>query len=313
MTAPPNLTATPTLTATPPEPGAADASALAADDQIPLPDAGDVVRAARPEKSMQVVVRALRTLTALAENPSGLSQAALHDLLAIPTGSMHRVLATLVAEAFVTRSPLSRVFVLGPAARQLGATGQPRSRLVPTSALLTQAAERTGETVFLTELIGADAVCVSLAESIHPLRLFVHIGQSMPLNAAASARVILAFQDDAVARDILRARPLTVYTGATPTSEEDLTAHFEAIRQRGYDVCDSELDSHVWAVAAPVFDADNSVRYSLALAAAEGRVADPVAKARAIETVLSTARALSETQGFVWRSATSRSAPSYPT
>ncbi|WP_019548731.1 IclR family transcriptional regulator [Streptomyces sulphureus] len=249
---------------------------------------------------MQVVVRALSVLRALAPKAKGATLQELHEELAIPVGSLHRVLATLTDEGFVTRSPRNRRYFLGPVARQLAEQNSGHSTLLVTPhSAITNAAAASGETVFLTELIGDRAVCVALREGRHPLRLFVRIGQEMPWNAAASARALLAHQPQHVAHGLLEARPLDPFTEDTPTTIESIDEHLALVRARGYDVCDDELDRGVWAVAAPTFTSTGSVAASVTLAAAGGRMRDPQVRSQAVETVLATARELSDELGFV--------------
>ncbi|MGQ4487844.1 IclR family transcriptional regulator [Streptomyces sp. SAS_281] len=255
---------------------------------------------------MQVVIRALNVLRALAPKTRGATLQELHEELDIPVGSLHRVLATLTEQDFVTRSPANRRFFLGQEARRLADQNADRSALLfaPHPAI-SAAAEASGETVFLTELIGDRAVCVALSEGRHPLRLFVRIGQEMPLHAAASGRSLLSHLPERAVQDLVGKRPLTAFTADTPTTVEAVLEHLALVRARGYDVCDDELDRGVWAVAAPVFTSTGTTAASVTLAAAGGRMRDPLVRATAVQTVLTAARALSDGLGFTseWRDA----------
>lgn len=248
---------------------------------------------------MQVVVRALAVLRTLAPRTEGLSLAALADELGVPAGSMHRMLAVLEAEHFVTRSPSNRRYFLGPAARQLAEENSRRHALLVTPhRALTAAAHASGETVFLTELVGDRAVCVALVESEHPLRMFVRIGQEMPLHAAASARTLLADLDTDDVRRLLATRPLRAFTDETFTEPEQVLDHLAVVRARGYDVCDDELDRGVWAVAAPVRGSTGRVVASATLAAPAYRVADPDRRQECRTAVETAAAAMSADLGW---------------
>ncbi|MGW6054516.1 IclR family transcriptional regulator [Streptomyces sp. NPDC055189] len=248
---------------------------------------------------MQVVIRALQVLRALAPKSKGATLQELHDELGIPTGSLHRLLVTLGKEDFVTRSEVNRRYFLGPIARQLAEQNQHQSALLVTPhRAVVSAAETSGETVFLTELIGGKAVCVALSEGCHPLRLFVRIGQEMPLHAAASGRTLLAYRSEAETRALLARRELTKFTEETPVTVDDVLAHLAQVRARGYDVCDDELDRGVWAVSAPIFTSTGAVAASVTLAAAGSRMRDPLNRASAVQTVLTAARDLSAELGF---------------
>lgn len=248
---------------------------------------------------MQPVIRALSVLKALSAHPEGLSLSALASELDVPQGSMHRLLAVLAGEEFVTRSPSNRHFFLGPAARQLTQENARRHQLlVPAHPALTRAAERSDETVFLAELAGDRVVCVSLVESSHPLRMFVRIGQDMPVHAAASARVLLAHLPEDDARRLLSGRELTPYTDETPTDPDELFELFRRIRARGYDVCDDELDRGVWALSMPVHDSTGAVVASVTMAGPAHRVASEQRRAECRAIVAEAAGAMAADLGW---------------
>ncbi|SEN19097.1 IclR family transcriptional regulator [Nonomuraea pusilla] len=248
---------------------------------------------------MQVVERALATLRSLAPHSEGLSLAELAARLDVPQGSMHRLLAVLEREQFVTRSPSNRRYFLGAAARQLSEINASRhATLVTPHPALTDAGARSGETVFLTELVGDRAVCVALVESQHPLRLFVRIGQDMPLHASAAARVLLAHRAPEEAQRLLANYPLTRFTDETPHSVKQVLDHLALVRARGYDVCDEELDPGVWAVSAPVYVSTGRVVASVTLAAPGHRVLDPQVRDSARRMVVTAAAAMSADLGW---------------
>lgn len=250
------------------------------------------------EKPMHVVVRALSVLTALSDRREGVTLQQLHRDLDIPLGSIHRLLRTLEAEAFVTRSATTKRYRLGPASLALGYHEQYDALLVPPPQAVIHLGRQSGETVFLTRMIDSRVICISLIESTHPLRLYVKVGQEMPLHAAASARIVLAHRDPALVEALLAGQRREAYTSGTMREVNQLIDHLAHARRRGFDVCSSELDAAVWAVAAPVYDSTGRVECGVALAAAAGRVESAARKAEFTQLVLQAAETLSRSQGF---------------
>jgi DNA-binding IclR family transcriptional regulator len=251
------------------------------------------------EAKVQVVERALATLRALAPHTSGLTLAELATVLGVPQGSMHRLLAVLEREQFVTRSPSNRRYFLGTAARQLSEINASRDAvLVTPHEAMTDAAAASGETVFLTELIGDRAVCVALVQSQHPLRLFVRIGQDLPLHASAAARVLLAYLPPAEAKHLLLGYPLTQFTKDTPNTVSQVLQHLADVRTRGYDVCSDELDPGVWAVSAPIRASTGRVVASVTLAGPAHRLAARGVQDTSTKTVVEAAQRVSEDLGW---------------
>ncbi|MEV0195754.1 IclR family transcriptional regulator [Nonomuraea sp. NPDC050691] len=249
---------------------------------------------------MQVIIRALNVLQAIARSKEGMTLQELVIELDIPLGSMHRLLAVLEEQRFVSRSPTNRRYFLGVEARGLTERSNARTpSLVTPHPELNALAEQSGETVFLTEIFDDRAVCTALVEGVHPLRLFVRIGQEMPLHAAAAARAILAFLDDQTTLRLLEARPLTPFTEDTPRTLSEVMERLTAIRVRGYDTCDDELDRGVWAISAPVRISTGSVCASVTLAA-PARRSERAEQRQAFRTlVLQAAQRMSEDLGYV--------------
>lgn len=253
----------------------------------------------RPTQPMNVVVRALDVLSCLAEERSGMTLQQLHEVLDIPLGSLHRLLGTLEQSRFVSRSQRTKRYTLGPAARRLGSTDAEQTGIIPTPAPITRAARQSTESVFITRILDDRVICTSLVESIHHLRLFVRPGQEMPLHAAASARIILAHREPSFVERLLTNAPRDAYTGMTIREVNRIINHLAEARRQGFDVCDSELDPDVWAIAAPIYEEDGRVESGVTLAAAARRMESPTRRADVTLMVLQAARALSLAQGYV--------------
>lgn len=212
---------------------------------------------------MIAVERSFEILRSLSAQADGASVTELSEMLDAPASSVHRLLQVLVDEGFVVQEPASRRYALGPGAFELTSSYSQRLSVAsisrPHLAWLT---ENSGETSFVTSLVGTEPVCVAIAECDRPLRLFIDIGQRMPYHAAASARAILAYQDRDEAERRLRAETFESFTHTTPTNAEDVLAMLDGIRRDGFAICAQELDEHVTAVAAPIRNRAGSVRAS---------------------------------------------------
>ncbi|MDZ7931747.1 MAG: IclR family transcriptional regulator [Rhodococcus sp. (in: high G+C Gram-positive bacteria)] len=248
---------------------------------------------------VQPVVRALSILRLLSTTQRGMTLGDISERLDLPAATAHRLVTVLLGEHFVTRSATNKRFFLGPAARELYQVEQPReSPLVTPHAAIGRVAETTGETVFLSEVVGDRVVCLALMESRHPLRLFVRIGQEMPLHAAAAARVLLAYRPEVEARKMLDAAAFTQFTTGTPRNADQVIARLATIRRQGWDICESELDDNVWAVSAPVHGSTNAVTASVTMAAPAQRMNDPAARQHALDAVLLAAAAMAADLGW---------------
>jgi IclR family acetate operon transcriptional repressor len=247
--------------------------------------------------AMQPVVRALGVLTCLADHGSGLGLQELADALGLPTSTVHRLTSVLADEGFIIRTRKGKRFMLGPAVRGLVAsTSSDYVRRVaePTIMRLNRA---TGETVFLVELVGKQVVCFAIAQGTRPLRLFVRLGSALPLHAAASARVLLAYLDEPSVSALLDETEFTQWTPRTITDPAELMRHLALVRDRGYDICDDEMQNHEWAVAAPLRDITGTVRGAIAVVAPLPAVSDAVRRIQLQAAVLEAAAEISTELG----------------
>jgi DNA-binding IclR family transcriptional regulator len=110
------------------------------------------------------------------------------------------------------------------------------------------------ETVLLYKRIRETAVCVELIESIDPIRLSSSVGATLPLDRGAGARVLLAHMSPASA---------AAFRSKSKARVSD--AELERIRTARHAVSVAEISPDVWAVAAPIHDADG-VSHSLTVA-----------------------------------------------
>ncbi|MGC5585867.1 IclR family transcriptional regulator [Ornithinimicrobium sp. W1665] len=216
---------------------------------------------------MQLITRIASILKYLASRPDGATLLQITVELGLPMSTLHRLLASLEDEHFVTR--VGKVYVLGPDA--IGLSRGIRYTAQVAKRHLHALTSETGETTFLTEFLGERAVCVAISDGPGSLRLFVRVGEAMPLHAAASARAILAFRPDEEVQALLSASPMTMFTPKTPVTVEEVAEDLSMVRRMGYDLCDEELDPAVVAISAPVFDAHNEVIASVTVAAPKTR------------------------------------------
>lgn len=247
---------------------------------------------------METIGRTLRLLRSLSEHSSGVGIKELSEHLGIPPSTVHRLLQVLMEHHFVSKEDDTRRYHLGPEVLELARVYlQSRDVVAVARPYLARLRVQTGETAFLTALVGSSAICVAIEESARPLRLFIEVGQRMPYHAAASARAILAFQPQEEIERLLAKEPLQPYTDLTPTTLADVRGKLATVRADGYAICESELDEMVTALATPVRDAAGRVQASVTVVVPTIRL--PAADQRALVGLVREAGArMSATLGY---------------
>lgn len=160
--------------------------------------------------------------------------------LAVRTGlqrpTVHRMLKCLTVEGMVQQDPETHRYFLGPMVFELGLTAAPRFNLREIChPAMNRIAELTGDTVFLTQRSGLDAVCVDRREGTFPIKTFtLEIGMRRPLGVGTGSLAILSELSEDEIRNVVNSNaPRLPEYGLTPTS---LLAQVKRAQKLGYAV-----------------------------------------------------------------------------
>ena len=211
----------------------------------------------------QPLERYALVLETIAPIENGLTLTEIARSTGLPKGSVHRIINALADVGFVASGHGRTLYKLGPRLLRIlhsGADARSIEDLV--RAPLQMLSEEFGQTAFMAKLVGHEVHSVVMAAPDENRRSFVQPGRVMAPNAAASAKAIVAFQEDAVI-DAVLARPLTKYTVNCCVDEIELRKSYDHIRRDGYALCIDEMDPGVMTVAVPVHLEDAGVIYSI--------------------------------------------------
>jgi IclR family transcriptional regulator, acetate operon repressor len=242
---------------------------------------------------MQLVKRAFDVVGLLSRNPDGMTFQQLCDGLDIPGASMHRLLAVLRDEEFITRSDVGKRYFIGPAAWEIGSRAQRFGSLVGVGEeTLPELADEVGETVLLTELVDVRAMCTARFDPDRTVALSAQVGQSLPFHAAASARTLLVdLQAHQIGR-LLSGTAFTSFTPRTPRNVHDVLRHLRLTRLHGFGISYNEFDSGVWALSVPVRNGTRQVVAAITVACSATRMSRKETRTRAQALALGAAERL---------------------
>src|SRR5918993_5989553 len=131
----------------------------------------------------QSIERALTLIREIAaHNRSGSRLLDLATRTGLQRPTVHRMLQCLTLENMVQQDPETHRYYLGRMVFELGLTAAPRYNLREIChPAMSRIAEATGDTVFLTQRSGLDAVCVDRHEGTFPIKTFtLEIGTRRP-------------------------------------------------------------------------------------------------------------------------------------
>ena len=140
--------------------------------------------------------------------------------------------------------------------------------------LMSELARRTNETVALNMVNGRDRTCIDVIDSPSPLMSMARPGRYVRLDGkGASCKTLMAH---------LPAQDLRKLIGpaakAARLKPAELTSKLARIRKDGYCVSDGERVLGLSAIAAPVWDSDESATYCITITAPTVRMKPKVAE-----------------------------------
>jgi DNA-binding IclR family transcriptional regulator len=199
---------------------------------MPRKPAPDAEHRLTGTQSIERALLLLREIAAHNRTGSRLLDLATRTALQRPT--VHRMLKCLTLENIVQQDPDTHRYYLGSMIFELGLTAAPRFNLRDIChPAMTRVADATGDTVFLTQRSGLDAVCMDRHEGTFPIKTFtLEVGMRRPLGVGTGSLAILSALSEEEARGIImnNAPRLPEY-GFTTTS---LLAQIKRAQKLGY-------------------------------------------------------------------------------
>jgi DNA-binding IclR family transcriptional regulator len=223
----------------------------------------------------QSIERALTLLREIAAHNRGGSR--LLDL-ATRTGlqrpTVHRMLKCLAAENMVQQDGDSHRYFLGSMVFELGLTAAPRYNLRELChPALTRIAEATGDTVFLTQRSGLDAVCIDRREGTFPIKTFtLEIGMRRPLGVGTGSLAILSALSEEEIRRIIEAN--TARLGEYGLTANSLAAQVKRAQKLGYAMREAPTLAGVRSLGHALHNQSGMVFAALSISAISSRMND---------------------------------------
>ncbi|WGS19228.1 MULTISPECIES: IclR family transcriptional regulator C-terminal domain-containing protein [unclassified Bradyrhizobium] len=208
--------------------------------------------------------RYMQILEVLAAFPGALTLGDVAALLELPKTTAHRLLRGL-ARSGLAKGGGNRPYELGERLMRLlhasADDGWLTSLVRPHLRALT---DSTGETCYITRLMGARVVVVASLSPDARWRGYVQPDVEMPINAAASAKAIMAYQSKAVIEEAL-SHELPTLTANTQNDRVWIEQQLAETRHRGYATCIGEIDEGLAAIAVPIKLSNGMVLHSVAM------------------------------------------------
>jgi len=215
------------------------------------------------EKPLERYVRILEVISGF---PEGVAASSIAVMLDLPKATAYRLIRGLAEVGLVEMTaPPSATCKLGSRLQRMLFAGASDEWLRSVSKpILVELSKSTGEACFMARFGGDVVRSMGMVAPNNLLRAHIVPGQVISINSGASAKAILAYQDEETIDRVFQP-PLPRFTELTKTDPEELKRELAEIRRTGVAYCVGEDVDGFGAIAVPIIVPGVNVQLSIAV------------------------------------------------
>jgi DNA-binding IclR family transcriptional regulator len=221
------------------------------------------------ETMIRAVGRALAIFDAYDNEHLSLSLQEIAERIRMPKTTAFRLVNTLERTGFLVRMDNQRYCLSLKLARLGGLVRSTLSILEIARPVMLQVNEQVTETIALNAVVGNERMVLDAVDTPSPLMSMARPGERQPLLLGASGRILMAYMKPEVLEAVLKAN-----VRAPDFDRAAFDREIARFKRQGYAVTRGQRVPGLTAIAVPIFDIHDDVKYSLALTGPSVRV-DP--------------------------------------
>ena len=250
---------------------------------------------------MNSIEKSIQILNYLSNAKRNVGISELSSKLLFPKSTVHRILNSLLSYSLVSQEKETSKYKLGLKILEYSNSfyNSFDFRQI-TKPILKKVCTKTNFTTFLTIWQSYYSICI---DSVTPYKksnthhLFVEVGKEMPFHCTASAKVLLAYQLPEDIKRIINKKHLIRYTPNTITEPGKLMIHLLDIKNKGFAICDEELEEGIKAIAAPIKNVKGKIIASITITGLVKRMSSSNME-RLVKIVTNSAKEISKNLGY---------------
>lgn len=217
---------------------------------------------------IRAVGRALAIFDAYDNEHLSLSLQEIAERIRMPKTTAFRLVNTLERTGFLIRMDNQRYSLSLKLARLGGLVRSTLNIRDIARPVMLQVNEQTTETITLNAIVGNDRMVLDVVDTPSPLMSMARPGEHMPLLLSASARVLMAYMKPEELEAVLAANT----RGVVDFDRAAFDREIARFRRQGYGISRGQRVPGLTAIAVPIFDIHDEVRYCLSLTGPSVRV-----------------------------------------
>jgi len=226
-----------------------------------------------PAEAQGMLSKGLVLLQTLGDHPRGATATDISRETKLAVSTVHRLLNTEVEHGFVSFDPSNKTYRLGVRVFELATKVSGVLSLAETARpIMSDLSRLTGETVQLAVLSNNRALFVEKVGTEQAIGIRGSVGESEPLYATSTGKVLLGQLDEQRLSAILDSITLEAWTANTVTDRSKLVAELERVRDADFATSNEEFDPGVRAMAVPIRNGRSETKAALCISAPAFRV-----------------------------------------
>ncbi len=242
------------------------------------------------------LAKSLHVLEVLASAGRPMALTELTSKAEMDRSAVQRITYTLHALGYLRQQPTTRAFSLSGKmltfSHALLSGDRLREVALPHLEALNK---RTGETVNLMELEGAQIVYVVRLAGAYPVSVDLHVGSRLPAFCSAGGRAILSKLDELTALGIVGSAPRPKMTHRTSTDLPDIKKQLQKANQLGYALNNEESFIDDISVASALINRQGEVLGAINIAVQASRWSVEEVVRKLVPQLMETARDINRT------------------
>lgn len=179
----------------------------------------------------------------------------LSERLRMDKATVHRLINTIKEAGYVDQNPDNKKYSNSLKLLAMGNRVMDKTGIKHISrTYIEELAEKTGETVNLGTRVGNKIYYIDKLESNSTIKVGHSIGTNVPCYCSGLGKVILAFSDEMIVREILDSVSFEKFTDHSIIDKKQLLEELSRVREKGYSVDDEEYVIGLICFGAPIFD-----------------------------------------------------------
>ena len=221
----------------------------------------------KDKKRVQSIDRAVAILECFNDENKDYKLSEISDKLDLNKSTVHGIITTLKYHGFVSQDEETQKYKLGIRFIEFGNLVSNsiniRNAALP---IIDQVCNKIEETVHVAMLDGLDIVWIEKKECTKSVKTSTKIGSRLPAYTTADGKIILSYLSEDKIRSYLP-KKIPKFTQNTITNKVEYFKRMEENKKLGYTIDNEEFVEGIKCVAAPIFDHNGNVRFSLSTTA----------------------------------------------